>query len=424
MRSIFDRGAGPTALTILLLWLGAVPASMSESLTLDEAWRLAAARDAGREAVDAEAAAARERAVAAGSLPDPEARVGAVNLPVDSFALDAEDMTMLEVGVMQRFPAGKTRSLGRARLESTASGLDAEARDRALQARLEVERAWRQLDYLDQLSTLLDDEARWIGALVDGATAAYAAGDGGQLELVDARLMALEVEERRLVLAREREAAQADLARWIGEPAYNERRPAPPVTAGAPPLEGLLASLRRHPRVEALDRLREASELDVDLAAERYKPSFGLDLAYGFRQGRGMGGADRPDMLTAMLTFDIPLFTGNRQDREAGAARSEARAAEARRTDLLREMESRLRATHARATRLDELVQLYDSEIQRLADVSVEAALAAYRASDGSLADVVGTERRVLDLRDRVARVRMEQALALAEIDYLTGDLP
>jgi outer membrane protein TolC len=87
-------------------------------------------------------------------------------------------------------------------------------------------------------------------------------------------------------------------------------------------------------------------------------------------------------------------------------------------------MESRLRATHARAVRLDELVQLYDSEIQRLADVSVEAALAAYRSSDGSLADVVSTERRVLDLRDRVARVRMEHALALAEIDYLTGDLP
>ena len=424
MRTFFDRGAGPTALTILLLWLAAVPASMSAPLTLDEAWRLAAARDAGREAVEGEAAAVRERAVAAGSLPDPEARVGAVNLPVDSFALDAEDMTMLEVGVTQRFPAGKTRALSRARYESTASGLDAEARDRALEVRLEVERAWRQLDYLDQLSTLLDGEARWIGALVAGATAAYAAGDGVQLELVDARLMALEVEERRLELERERDAARAELARWIGEPAYGERRPAPPAPHRAAPLAELLGRLQEHPRIESLDRLGEAAEREVDLAAERYKPSFGLDVGYGFRQGRGMSGADRPDMLTAMVTFDVPLFTGNRQDREAGAARAEARAVEARRTDLLREMESRLRATHARAVRLDELVQLYGSEIQRLADVSVEAALAAYRSSDGSLADVVSTERRVLDLRDRVARVRMEHALALAEIDYLTGVLP
>jgi outer membrane protein TolC len=424
MRSIFDRGAGPTALTLLLLWIGAVPASMAEPLTLDDAWRLAVERDAGREAVESEAAAMRERSVAAGSLPDPEARIGAVNLPVDSFDLDAQDMTMLEVGVMQRFPAGQTRTLSQARYESEASGLDAQARDRALEARLEVERAWRQLDYLDQLSTLLDGEARWIGALVDGAGAAYAAGAGGQLELVDARLMALEVEERRLGLERERDGARAELARWIGQPAYGERRPAPPATEGAAPLAELLARLQEHPRIEALDRQREAAERDVDLAAERYKPSFGVDVAYGFRQGRGMSGADRPDMLTAMLTFDVPLFTGNRQDREADAARAGARAAQARRTDLLREMEARLRAAHARAGRLGELVELYDSEIRRLADVSVEAALAAYRSSDGSLADVVNTERRVLDLRDRVARARLERALALAEIDYLTGDLP
>ena len=424
MRSIFDRRAGPTALTILLLWLGAVPASMSEPLTLDEAWRLAAERDAGRAAVEGEAAAMRERSVAAGSLPDPEARFGAVNLPVDSFALDAEDMTMLEVGVMQRFPAGATRALGRARYESTASGLEAQATDRALEARLEVERAWRQLDYFDQLAALLDGEARWVGTLVAGATAAYAVGDGRQLELVDARLMALELEERRLDLVRDRDAARAELARWIGEPAYGARRPAPAATAEPSPLGELLTRLEGHPRLEALERLQEAAERDIDLAAERYKPSFGLDLAYGFRQGRGMGGADRPDMLTAMLTFDVPLFTGNRQDREAGAARAEARAAQARRTDLLRQMESRLRAAHARALRLGELVQLYGSEIQRLADVSVDAALAAYRSSDGSLADVVRTERRVLELRDRAARIHLEHALALAEIAYLTGDLP
>ena len=236
--------------------------------------------------------------------------------------------------------------------------------------------------------------------------------------------MALELEERRLDIVRDRDAARAELARWIGEPAYGARRPAPAATAEPSPLGELLTRLEGHPRLEALERLQEAAERDIDLAAERYKPSFGLDLAYGFRQGRGMGGADPPDMLTAMLTFDVPLFTGNRQDREAGAARAEARAAQARRTDLLRQMESRLRAAHARALRLGELVQLYGSEIQRLADVSVDAALAAYRSSDGSLADVVRTERRVLELRDRAARIHLEHALALAEIAYLTGDLP
>jgi len=40
----------------------------------------------------------RERAVAEGQLMDPKMRFGAVNVPVDSWSLDAEDMTMVEVG--------------------------------------------------------------------------------------------------------------------------------------------------------------------------------------------------------------------------------------------------------------------------------------------------------------------------------------
>ena len=421
MRSIFDRGAGPTALTVLVTWLAAAPVALCEPLTLDEAWRLAAGRDAGRESLEGEAEAMREMAVSSGSLPDPEARVGAVNVPVDSFSLDGEEMTMLEVGIMQRFPAGDTRALNRARFESRAFELDAEAVERARVARLGVERPWRELDYLDELSGLLDREDRWLEALVAGTEAAYAAGEGGQLDLLDARLMRLEIEERRIDLNRGREAAEAELARWIGEAAYGERGPAPPPRP-LPPLAGLLAQLDANPRIEALERARDAAERDVDLAGERYKPSFGLDVAYGFRQGRGMSGASRPDMLTAMLTFDVPLFAGNRQDREVGAARAQVRAAEARRTDALRELDAQLRAAYARANRLAELAALYETGIGRLADVSVEAALAAYRSSGGSLSDVVETERRVLEVRDRLARTRKEYALALAEIDYLTGD--
>jgi len=423
MRTIFDRGAGPTALIILVTWLAAAPLASSEPLTLDEAWRLAAGRDAGRESLEDQAVAMREMAVSSGSLPDPEARVGAVNLPVDSFSLDGQDMTMLEVGIMQRFPAGETRSLSRARYESRALGMDAEAVDRAREVRLGVERSWRELDYLEELAGLLDREDRWLEALVAGSGAAYAAGEGGQLDLLDARLMRLEIEERRIDLQRDREAAEAELARWIGDAAYGERRPAPPPTPVGP-LASLLAELGANPRIEALDRAREAAERDVDLAGERYKPSFGLDVAYGFRQGRSMSGGNRPDMLTAMLTFDVPLFTGNRQDREAAAARAQVRALDSKRLDALRGLEAQLRAAHARAGRLGDIVSLYESEIARLADVSVDAALAAYRSSAGSLADVVATQRRVIDINDRLARARREHAIAVAEIHYLSGETP
>lgn len=424
MLSFRDRRAGPTALILsLIAWAFAPTAACAAALTLEAAQHLALERDAGRDALEGESAALREMAVAAGQLPDPEARLGAVNLPTDSFALDAEPMTMLEVGIMQRFPAGDSRALSRVALEHRASASEADVADRERMARLGVERAWRELDYLDEALALLSRDERWVDTLVAGLTAEYAAGEGRQTGLIAARLMALELKERRIELAREHEMALAELARWIGEEAGGERVPAPRAAGRPAPLAGLLTRIEAHPRLAALEAQRESAETEVELTAQRYKPSFGLDLSYGFRQGRMEDGASLPDMLTAMVTFDVPLFTRNRQDREASAARAMARAANSRRVDALREMQAQLQAEYVRAVRLAELLELYESQIGSLADLSVEAALSGYRASDGALEDVVEAQRRAIDVRDRLARLRKEYAVSIAEIAYLTGDV-
>jgi outer membrane protein TolC len=184
----------------------------------------------------------------------------------------------------------------------------------------------------------------------------------------------------------------------------------------------LLERVERHPRLVGLDREREAAEVEVQLAGERYKPAFGVDLSYGFRQGRMADGGSVPDMLTAMLTFDVPLFTRNRQDRDASAARARVRAADSRRADQLRAMQATLRAEHARALRLASLIELYETRVAGLAEMSVDAALAGYRASDESLDSVVDSERRLLEIRDRLAKARQEYALSLAEVAYLAGE--
>jgi hypothetical protein len=99
----------------------------ARALSLAEAERLAVERDAVLRQLAAESEEMRERGIAEGQLVDPKLRLGAVNFPVDSFSLDAEDMTMLEVGVSQEFPAGRTRELARKRMQQSASATDAVA---------------------------------------------------------------------------------------------------------------------------------------------------------------------------------------------------------------------------------------------------------------------------------------------------------
>ncbi len=423
MHRIHDRRAGQTAL-ITLVTLFAAAAAGADVMTLEEAQRIAVARDAGRLAIEDESAAMREMAVSAGQLPDPEARVGAVSVPTDSFALDAEEMTMLEVGLMQRLPAGRSRSLARAGFERRSLAMAETANDRARRVRLAVAQAWHELDYLDAAAVILESQRRWAETLVAGILAAYASGDGAQAGLLEARLMTLELAERSIDIGRERDVMSAELLRWMDVPTLPERVAATPDGGQGPPLERLLEQLGSHPRLIAMDFETAAAESDSALAAQAYKPSFGFDLSYGFRRGDSMGGAARPDMLSAMVTFDLPLFTRDRQDRDVAAARARTRAATARRSDERRELEGSLRAAHARAARLDEILALYESQVQRLAEVSVDAALSAYRAADGSLADLIDAQRRLLDVRDRLARSRADRARARAEIRYLSGEQP
>jgi outer membrane protein TolC len=137
-----------------------------------------------------------------------------------------------------------------------------------------------------------------------------------------------------------------------------------------------------------------------------------------------MLGEARPGMLTAMLTFDLPLFTRDRQDRELAAARSMQRGAEARREDAAREFEALLGTVYVRARSLRAARDLYRSDMLTVARAAVEAALASYRSGEGSLAEVVGAERRLLDLSDKERRLGADLGSAIAELEALTGELP
>lgn len=417
----FDPRAGLKALTILGLAFASA-AAMAEPVSLAEAQALAVARDAGGVAFAAEAEATRERAVAAGELPDPEARLGAVNVPADSFEFDREDMTMIEVGVMQRFPPGKSRSLAREQLERHALHFDAEAAARARGVRANVARLWRELDYLEATEALAAASRDRAKLMIEGEAAAYASGEGRQAQLLAARLELLRVEEMLIDRGRMRVTAQAELERWTG-PLTGTRTPAPEPAEPAP-LPALRERLASHPMLEGLEHQAGAAELEASLARERYKPSFGVDLGYGFRQGRDMLGETRPGMLTAMLTFDVPLFTRDRQDRELSAARSMQRGAEARREDAARELDAMLRSAHAQAQSLREARDLYRREMLPVGNAAVEAALASYRSGEGTLAEVVEAQRRLLEIRDKGLRLGAEFASAVAELESLTGVQP
>jgi len=406
-----------------LLWLSlaTIPA---HALDLAEAERIAVERDAVLRQLDAESGAMRERAVAEGQLMDPKLRFGAVNVPVDSFSLDAEDMTMLEVGLSQEFQPGRTRQLTRRRMEQSAGAMEAAIGDRRRTVQREVRRTWAELAYLVRAREIVASQVDWVEQMRSSARARYASGQGAQIEVLQAGLDVAMLREQLLDIDRDEAMRRAQLGRWIGQEEAMRAGPfSLPARAELEPLALLEQRLLQHPAQVDFERRIEAAETGIDLAEQRKLPGWMLDVSYGFRDGE-MDGASRPDMLSAMVSVDLPLFRGNRQDREVSAARADARALHEMHEDHQREMQAMLAEAWSVARRTIELERLYESDLVPLAEQSVQAALLAYRSNRAMVDDVILARRTALETWLKHLRLVADRAQAQYDIDYLVGVAP
>jgi outer membrane protein TolC len=400
------------------------PRAAGQELTLADAEQIALRRDAMTREMRAQAAAMRERAVAEGELMDPQLRFGVASVPVDSFSLSEEDMTMLEVGLSQEFQPGRSRHLSQRQMQQLAAAMDATALDRERLVTREVRKLWTQLAYLGAARQVVDDQGAWVEQMRQSARARYAAGEGSQLDVLAAGLDVAMLREQQLDLDRDATMYRAQITFWLGADQAARVQPAAiGARAELEPLAVLEARLASHPAQIDYERRLDAAQTAIDVAREKRKPGWMLDVSYGFRDDMP-DGTSRADLLSAMVSMSVPLFAGNRQDREVAAARLDARGLHERHEDHRREMQALLGEAWNAAQRTGELERFYETDLLALADQSVKTALLAWRANRVMIDEVVRARRLAGETRLKHLRLAADRALAQHDIDYLAGSIP
>jgi outer membrane protein TolC len=333
-------------------------------------------------------------------------------------------MTMVEVGVSQEFPAGRTRELSRKRMEQIATASQAAAGDRRRVVQRELRRVWVELAYIAAARKELASQESWVEQMRSSARARYAAGEGKQLDVLQAGLDVAMLREQQLDLDRDESMRRAQLVRWLGEDDAARAGPfALPARTQLPAFATLEGKLAQHPAQVDYETRIQAAQTAVQLAEQSTRPGWMLDLSYGFRGGE-MDGKPRPDMVTAMVSMDLPLFRGNRQDREVAAARAEAEGLHEMHTDHQREMRAMLQEAWGVVDRTGQLEQYYETDLVPLADQTVQAALLAYRNNRGMVDDVVSARRIATETNLKRLRLAADRAQAQYELDYLVGAEP
>lgn len=378
------------------------------------------------------------RSVEAGSLPDPSVSLGMANLPIESFDFSQEPMTQFKVGVSQIFPRGKTLSLKREKLQKLSEMQPHARADRNAQVAVTVAQLWLDTYRSEQAIYLIEQDRGLFEHLVDVAQSSYTTGSGKtrQQDLVRAQLELTRLDDRLTRLYQQREMSLAKLGEWLGDPVIslseNENSDSL-IELKAPSLiqerdrsaklRQLSDILSRHPKIKRIDQKINAFDSGVKLAKQSYKPQWGVNASYGYRDQTPMGD-DRADFFSVGVSFDVPLFTGKRQDKKVQSAEAELEAVKTERTLVLRQLKSGYDSAEVMYLRLVERKFLFDSRLLKEMAEQAEASLSAYTNDDGDFAEVVRARIAELNARIEALHVDIDMQKNIAQLNYFQAGSP
>ncbi|WP_068878814.1 TolC family protein, partial [Phenylobacterium sp. CCH9-H3] len=307
----------------LIVGGAAAASAQAGPLTFDEAVARAGQTAPSVQARDLQLRAAQAAAPAANELPDPRLSFGLENAPISgpmAGRLNADEMTMARIGVMQEVPnAAKRRA--RSTLAQAEIGAARASRDQeALGARLAAALAWLDLHYARRRLAALGEVEASLDPLWKTLPARLAAGSARPGETVEADQWRAELADQRSELRAAEARARADLARWVGDPAPQPQGPPPAFALDA---AALAAGVDRHPALRETEAGRARAQADVSAARAEKRSDWAFEAAYQ-RRDPAFG-----DMVSVGVTVSLPLFASRRQDPVISARTADLAAARA-----------------------------------------------------------------------------------------------
>jgi cobalt-zinc-cadmium efflux system outer membrane protein len=385
------RGVGALAASgwLVLVMLGAplwaAPAvNRVENLTLDQALEIAESLQPQLAEAKAMVEAAEGRARQAGAFPNPEAILGAQQLP---FSGNAPNEKEYVAGVGQTIPLSQRLSKAR-----QAELLDREVRARGLEVKRRdihwrVRSAFATALYQEKAYQAQTEIQQSTGKAVATTQARVEAGDALREDLarVEMELARAKVELQRAESLREQSLVA--LASAMGDASLKVTSLAGTLEATfeIPTLETLAANLAALPETALADADLRARNARVAVAEAERIPDVKVELLYHRLE------SSQQNTMDVGLSIPLPLF--NRNQGRLREARAEAAAAEARSRMTQNELSTRLRESYLQLTTALANSRTLKTEILSRADTVLKGAEARYAAGDISLAEILPVRR-------------------------------
>jgi outer membrane protein TolC len=416
---VFARRSRLRLMTTLMACLIAstfAAAADTRPLAFADALQIAEQRSARIDAQQAAVDAVSEQVGRAGELPDPKLRFGLDNVPVsnpDAFSLTRDFMTMRRVGVMQEMPNAAKRGarVERARHERFVEIASLEAQ--RAQVRQDIAVAWLDLYYAQQSERVLGDLEAAYKLEAETTAPAVSSGRMTTSAALGARVAVASLRDRILEQQRSVARTRATLRALVGEPAERPLSSPPDVTRLAHAPDAFVSGVDAHPAQRIYEEREALAASEIALAASTRRPDWSWEVSFGQREPRFS------NMVTVMVSMDLPLRKGARQDRDVATRVKQLDQARAQREDARRMHEAEVRNLIADWQFAGERVRQFERGVLPLTREKSDLTLAAYRGGRGELASVLEARRAITEVELSKLSAELEQARAWARLNYL-----
>ena len=417
--------------------LAAAPAStqanqQSSTQQLNTLIEIALSQDSNRKQYFAQSQAMRETGIASATLMDPKLKVGFGGLPVDSFQFDEDPMTNISVGLMQQFERGNTLDLQQKKAGQQADGLALQVQARELTVANSMTQLWLELGYQQVAEGVMRENRRLLVELENYVQTNYSIGKSEAQDLLNAQLQVSKLDEKLQANQQVQRRLISQLSEWLGSDWLGSQVLDSQGTLNATNqidwslLESKLATnidstkhyqlLTDHPLVKISDVSISSNQTQVELAEQAYTPQFGVEVMYAHRQANNMAGEPASDLVSAYLTVDIPLFTGNRQDKNLSAAQYQVGAAKSQKDTLLSQMNAQVNALLVDRSNLIQRLERYQTSLLPQTAARISAVERGYQNNTAQFNDVI------LATTDELA-LKLEQQRLITDLNIVNSKL-
>lgn len=410
-----------TVASVLVLISSVASAETHQDLA--ELVALALERNPQLDVLAAQIEALEYKATQAGAWKDPLLTVAYQNVPVDSWALGDEAMSMLRMQLGQTIPfPGKTQKRKGVVLEAKKAK-QWEHQEKKNQLRGAVKQAYYKLALSRQLKTLTLKHVGLVEQLLDAVRIKYEVGRAPQQNLL------------RLEVLRERlkdelhEFGRRELELTAALNAALHRSGAAPISTPATLDFNVLSSditalrnlaIAHRPLLKQMTSSAHMHRAAAELARFEAMPDPTFFAAYGVRAQLPNGNAGR-NLMTLGLSVPLPVFYESRYDARAQEATVLARAAMSQRDAWLDTLSSKLADAVATWTRAVEKVTTYREILVPGAHRMLDATFSSYQVDRADFLSLFETQLELLNFEKTIRMATVDALLAEAAIEMLTG---